>query len=299
MLIDDHVHVTPSRTTTRANGETYATPAQLIDMMDADGVDRAVLLPGASPECGHRRVSTEDVLGICAVYPQRFIPFCNVDPRMDTNSPAANFTRLLGFYKDAGCKGVGEICANLYFDDPLVENLFAHCQACEMPTMFHIGPQVGACYGLVDDPGLPRLEGALGKFPELILIGHSQPFWAEISGDLDPAQRNTYPQGAVVPGGRLPEMFERWPNLHGDLSAGSGFNAISRDPEFGYAFMDKLQDRLFFGTDICSPKDKRPLPGYLRDALEQGHITQEVFDKIAWKNLNRVLGLGLAGEPRP
>lgn len=292
MLIDDHVHVTKSRTTRRKDGDTYCTPEQLIEKMDALGIDRAVILPRVSPECGVRVVTVEDVLEICAVYPQRFIPYCNLDPRWDTNSPEADLTRYLSFYKDAGCKGVGEVVPNLPFDDPLMENLFAHCQACEMPVMFHIAPAVGGYYGIMDDLGLPRLERALNKFPDLIFIGHSQPFWAEMSADLAPEQRNTYPKGPVTPG-RLVQLFERYPNLYGDLSAGSGHNAISRDPEFGYELMDRFQDRLFFGTDICCPKDEPKLPDYLRQSLSHEHITQEVFDKIGWKNLDQVLGLGI------
>lgn len=295
MIIDDHLHVTQSCTTTRKNGSTYATPPRLIEMMDEQGIDAGILLPSVNPECADRFVTVEDVLEICAVYPGRFIPFCNLDPRMDTNSASADMTRFLSYYKDAGCKGVGEICANLPFDDPLVDNMFAHCAACEMPVIFHVGPKVGGCYGLYDEPGLPRLEAMLQKHPELILVGHSQPFWAEISGDLEPGERNGYPKAPVAPGGRLTELFERYPNLYGDMSAGSGHNAVSRDAEFGYGFMDQFQDRLFFGTDICSPTDKRLLLPYLRDALDQGHISQTVFDKLTFGNANRVMKLGFRG----
>ena len=294
MLIDDHVHVTTSRTTRRKDGETYCTPSKLIEMMDGLGVDKAVLLPRVSPECGARVVTVEDVLEICAVYPDRFIPYCNLDPRWDTNDANADLSRYLRFYKEAGCKGVGEVVPNLPFDDPMMENLFAHCQDFEMPVMFHVAPKLGGAYGIMDDPGLPRLEKALAKFPDLLFIGHSQPFWAEIGGDLDPAQRNTYPKGPVVAGGRLVELFERYPNLYGDMSAGSGFNAISRDPQFGFEFMERFQDRLLFGTDICCPKDKPQLPAYLRDQHEKGSISTQVFEKIGWRNADRILGLGLA-----
>ncbi len=293
MLIDDHVHVTWSRTTRRPDGETFCTPEQLLEKMDADGVDKAILLPTVSPECSTRIVTTEDCLAICAVYPDRFYTFCNMDPRWDTNSDQADFGRLLNWYKEAGCKGVGEMCANLPFDDPLVANMLKHCEECEMPLMFHIGPRLGGCYGLYDEPGLPRLERMLQQFPSLVFVGHSQPFWAEISGDLKPEERNSYPKGPVAPGGRVVELLERYPNLYGDLSAGSGFNAIHRDPKFGYEFLDRFQDRLFFGTDICCPKDNMPHAAYLRDAREKGFISDEVFEKIAWRNANRVYKLGL------
>lgn len=292
MLIDNHVHVTPSRTTRRKDGDTYCTPSKLIEMMDELGIDKAVLLPRVSPECGVRVVTVEDVLEICAVYPDRFIPYCNLDPRWDTNDEKADLSRYLKFYKEAGCKGVGEVVPNLPFDHPMMSNLFAHCQDFEMPVMFHVAPSLGSAYGIFDDPGLPRLESALAKFPSLIFIGHSQPFWAEIGADLDPAKRNTYPKGPVTPG-RLVELFERYPNLYGDLSAGSGFNAISRDPEFGFEFMARFQDRLLFGTDIANPVMDAPLVGFLKDAADAGHITQEAYEKIAWRNADRVLGLGI------
>ncbi len=293
MLIDDHVHVTRSRTIRRPDGDTFCTPDKLIEKMDEDGVDKAVLLPIISPECRSRWVTTEDCLEICAVYPDRFYTFCNLDPRMDTYGEKADFSRYLTWYKEAGCKGVGEVTANLPFDDPLVANMFKHCEACEMPVMFHVAPRIGGCYGLYDELGLPRLEKMLQAFPNLVFIGHSQPFWAEISAGLTEPERNGYPKTPVQPGGRLVELLERYPNLYGDLSAGSGFNSISRDPAFGYEFMDKFQDRLFFGTDICCPRDNMPHARYLRDAREKRLISTKVFEKIAWRNANRVLKLGV------
>ena len=56
MIIDDHLHVTQSCTTTRKNGSTYATPPRLIEMMDEQGIDAGIL-----PATAHLReaVSTE------------------------------------------------------------------------------------------------------------------------------------------------------------------------------------------------------------------------------------------------
>ena len=47
-----------------------------------------------------------------------------------------------------------------------------------------------------------------------------------------------YPDGPVAPGGAIDTLMDKYPNLHGDLSAGSGAGAISRDPEFGRAVSD-------------------------------------------------------------
>jgi predicted TIM-barrel fold metal-dependent hydrolase len=239
-------------------------------------------------------VSTEEVVAMVAAHPDRLIPFCNLDPRMGRNDPTTDFSHFLTYYREAGCKGVGEFMPNLPFDDPMVWNVFEHCQAQRMPVLFHIGPQVGGCYGLVDDLHLPKLEASLRRFPDLVLIGHSQPFWSEIGPDVTTETRNTYPKGKVREGGRVPELLGRCPNLYADLSANSGFNAISRDPEFGYGFLERFQDRLLFGTDTAAPDQDAPLPDYLRCAAADGHISQEAFEKIAWRNADRLLGLGLA-----
>jgi len=294
MLIDIHTHVTPSQTVTRSDGTTYCTPEVLLSKLDEAGIDKAVLLPMPIPEGNHRHVSSEEVMEIAARYPDRFIPFCNLDPRAIDNSPDSDFMPHLEYYKAAGCKGVGEMTANLAFDDPLVENLLRQCEAAEMPILFHIGPRFGKCYGLVDDLGLPKLEGTLRKFPNLIVIGHSQPFWSEISADVTVETRNTYPKGKVTPG-RVPELLRKHGNLYGDLSAGSGFNAVNRDPEFGYRFLEEFQDRLLFGTDICAPQNDTPLVRLLNAAVEEGRISRVAFEKIAWRNADRILGLGISG----
>ena len=66
---------------------------------------------------------------------------------------------------------------------------------------------------------------------------------------------------------------------------------MSRDPAFGYRFLDEFQDRLFFGTDICAPTNQTPLVGFLRDAVDGGHISRACFDKITFRNAVRLLGL--------
>ena len=293
MFIDDHLHTVCKKYATRPEACNFASPEELIDLMDRTGVDMGVLLPVVHAECGLQYSTTENILDICRVYPDRFIPFCNIDPRWNHNSANTDFMPLLMYYKEQGCKGVGEICANIPFDDPRTMNLFKQCQACDIPALFHMGFQEGGCYGLVDDLHLPRLETCLKAFPKLTVIAHSQTFWAEISGDLKGEDRNIYPKGPVVEGGTVPRLLRTYPNLYCDISAGSGYNALTRDPDFGYAFMNEFQDRLFYGTDTCSPDQRHRHAEFLRQACSEGHITEEVLDNIAWRNLNRVLGLGI------
>ena len=292
MLIDIHVHTSRTTGITRPNGTRYPTPEELVGMMDKAGIDKAVVLCGVIPECRYVYVPPEEVLATCAAYPERLIPFLSLDPRMLTNDTNADFQPLLAHYKELGCRGVGEYAPNIPFDDPLNMNLFGHVEEAGLPLTFHIAPVIGGCYGCYDELGLPRLENVLKSFPELILLGHSQPFWAEISADVSEENRNTYPEGPVTPG-RVVELMERYPNLHGDLSAGSGLNAISRDPEFGFRFMEKFQDRLLFGTDIANVPQELPIVDYFRGLKEEKRISEEAYEKITWRNASRLLNLGV------
>ena len=60
---------------------------------------------------------------------------------------------------------------------------------------------------------------------------------SEISGD---DEHGGYPAGPV-PGGRVVELMRKYPNLLGDLSAGSGLNAIMRDRKFGISFLNDFR----------------------------------------------------------
>ena len=270
----------------------FITLEELLDRMGKESIDMAAILPLQSPESTIETVSTREVLEMYKRYPSKIIPFCNPDPRLYLgNKRALEF--ILEEYKKMGCKGVGEVTANIYFDDPRALNLFDICERLQLPILFHIGPKLNGYYGLVDDLGLPRLEKVLKMFPNLIFIGHSQPFWAEISGDLKPEERNRYPKGKVKPGGRVVELLRNYPNLYADLSAGSGYNAISRDKEFGIWFLEEFKDKLLFGTDIDVPNQEVPQLAYLKKLLNEGEISRNTYDKIMYRNAINILKINI------
>jgi len=268
-----------------------ATPEQLLVQHDRIGVERAVLMAGVNPECQSRAQSVEEVMEIAKAFPDRFIPFCNVDPRALTNSADAPLGDVLRYYRDQGCRGIGEVCANLPFLHPMVQNLFRHAEDVRLPLTFHMSPQIGGFYGLYDEPGLPQLERCLQLFPKLKFLGHSQPFWAEIARLQTPASRYGYPKGPVTEEGSVPILMRRYPNLYGDLSARSGHNALARDKAYAAQFLNEFQDRLLFGTDICQAGEPTPLVDLLLETRSSGAIGEEVFDKIARGNALKLLSL--------
>ena len=151
--IDLHVHATKTRGLPRENGENMPIPSELMEMYRVLGIEKGVLLPEINVECAYDTATNREVHEIASEYPETFSWFCNIDPRQGSNSPQTDFSHFLRYYKGLGAKGVGEISANVYFDDPRLLNLFAHCEAFDMPVLFHIG-NLGGDYGIVDDFGL-------------------------------------------------------------------------------------------------------------------------------------------------
>ena len=293
MFIDIHVHVTrlPGPTRPGASEPVFATPDQLIARYDAIGVEKAILLPLVHPECMHMCQSNEEIVEIAERYPDRFVPFCNIDPRAMSDSHDAPLGHLLRHYQAQGCRGIGEVCANLPFLDPRVQNLFRHVEEVGFPLTFHVAARIGGIYGLYDDPGLSQLEVSLQRFPKLPFLAHSQSFWAEMAPLETPADRYGYPRYPIRQEGVVPKLMRRYPNLYGDLSAGSGHNALARDPEYAVRFLNEFQDRLLFGTDICAPSTPTPLVDFLLELREEGRISEAVFQKVARENAIKLLGL--------
>lgn len=293
--IDIHAHaslfsdmIPPDSST----GQPYCSGEQVLAFYDTLDIEKGVLLPIVSPEGAFATMSNEECKLIADRYPDRFVWFCNVDPRSMRNDSTCKLSYMLEHYQKMGAKGVGEVTANIYADDPKMQNLWSYCQQNGMPLLFHLSPKIGFNYGMVDDLGLPRLEKMLKKYPRLKVIGHSQPFWAEMSADLTEETRNAYPTGKVTPG-RLVQLMHECENLYCDLSAGSGGNALMRDPEHAVQFLNEFQDRILYGCDICAVGNTHPFP--LRDFLDNlkktGAISETVYRKVCRENACKILGL--------
>ena len=291
MFIDIHAHAYRRHPGPLRNGKQwFSTPEQVLARYDEHGIAQGVLLPLVSPEV-YLPQANEEILEIAETFPDRFIPFCNIDPRALTNSVDAPLGGLLRHYRDQGCRGIGEVMPNLPFLHPMVQNLFKHAEDVGFPLIFDISAQIGLDYGLYDDPGLPQLETCLQRFPNLPILGHGPAFWAEIARLDTPGDRNGYPHYPVREEGVVPRLFRRYPNLYGDLSAGSGANALTRDRDYAVTFINEFQDRLLFGTDICAPDQPFPQLEFLLELRDAGTIGADIFSKVAADNAVRLLGL--------
>jgi predicted TIM-barrel fold metal-dependent hydrolase len=259
---------------------------EMLPHLDNQGIEKGIVLPAG--ENNKPLGSNETARLIAEAKPDRYAWMCTLDPV----EPETIYDRLMR-YKSQGAVGIGELMINKPLNDPFLDALFQAAGELDLPVTFHMSPEEGFSYGVVDHPGLPLLEQALQRFPHTRFVGHSGVFWAEMSADapVDRDGRNGYPGGSVVPGGRVPELFEKYPNLYGDLSATSGGNAILRDEAFGLAFLECFQDRLFFATDMVNTGMVFPLGSWLDEMAKQGKLSEKAYRKICRENAARIYGV--------
>ena len=285
MKTDLHLHLTPWQLPKLGKLD-LASGKNMLSHLDALGIRKGVLMSSAEKGLpfGTNRANRK----ICEKFPERYAWMCAVDPK--GKEPV--YDRLARF-KSQGAIGIGELTVNRRLDDPFFRELFAAAEKLNMPVTIHMSPEVGYSYGVVDDPGLPLLEQVLKTYPNLMILGHSQTFWIEMSADApkEKEARNQWGDGPVIPGGRVPELFEKYPNLYGDLSANSGSRAIMRDEKFGLAFLERFADRLFFATDMVNRDMVFPLGAWLDEKAASGDLSREAYEKIIRTNAQRIFGV--------
>ena len=283
--IDLHLHLTPFQIP-KLGKMNLTSGTNMLPHLDELGIEKGVLM--SSAEKGLPFGTNKANRAICDKHPDRYAWMCALKP----DHPETVYERL-AMYKSQGAIGVGELTTNRRLDDPFLQALFAAAEKLDMPVTIHMSPEVGYSYGVVDEPGLPLLEQVLKTYPKLKILGHSQTFWIEMSGDAptEKAARNQWGQGPVVPGGRVPELFAKYPNLYGDLSANSGSCAIMRDEAFGLQFLETYADRLFFATDMVNKDMVFPLGAWLDEMAASGKLSRGAYEKIVRENARRIFGL--------
>lgn len=276
-FIDVHTHIGKVWNTTKD-----LTVDDLLRWMDEHEVARAVVLPLVSPESSSYLITNDFVLAHTKPHRDRLIPLCCMDPRTSFTGGSKELEAMLQKWVDQGAKGFGEHKVGLPIDHPRSMRLYAVCGRMGLPVLFHLDEQRNT-----DAPGLPGLEKALKEHPDTTFIGHGPGWWASISGDVKDADLGKYPNTPVAPGGAIERLMDAYPNLYGDLSAGSGAGALQRDLKFAREFFTRRADRLMFGTDYLSPG--QPVPQF--EVLRQLELPADVAAKVFHENARRLLKL--------
>jgi uncharacterized protein len=276
-VFDIHFHLRPQ-------------PASNIAHLDGAGVTKANLLT--------RGAVVEQVNALQAAAPARFTWFNSYD----VTKPDAEqvLTRAV---KD-GAQGFGEMKFHVAADGPELGRMYALAADLRVPILIHFQevdhfPNEGTW-----STGFAKtFASVLKAYPRTTFIGHADAFWANVSAGYH--NEAAYPTGPITRGGVTDQWLGDYPNLFGDLSANSGNNALSRDPEFTADFLKRHQDKLVFGSD-CGCADghgggvsQGNNPAAARMAakcvaretltLLQRSASSEVFQKLVWGNVHRLL----------
>jgi predicted TIM-barrel fold metal-dependent hydrolase len=206
-------------------------------------------------------------------YPERFVVGYCPNPRW----PEAP-DMLRAAYHMHGARVCAEWKYHLLFDDPRCLEVFRVAGELKMPVVLHLDvPYLKNQEGKMEyfegwfGGAIDNLERALVACPETIFIGHAPGFWREISADAAECP-DMYPDGPVAMTGRLYGLFDRYPNLYADMSAGSGLTALKRDPEHAVGFVRRYADRLLFGRDYYG--------GDLLEFLQTLDLDDSIREKI-------------------
>jgi predicted TIM-barrel fold metal-dependent hydrolase len=129
----------------------------------------------------------------------------------------------------------------------------------------------------------------LERHPKTTFIGHAQTWWANVDKHHED-QAVLYPKGKVTPGGITDRYLSDYPNMYGDLSAGSGLNAFTRDEDHAREFMQRHQDKLLYGSD-CNDlvgTGAKCSGAQMIAAIRRLSPSKEIARKLLYQNAKRV-----------
>lgn len=225
---------------------------ELIAHQQNMGVSQTILLPSGTPVI---RASThegrsnglestcagvDDCAALARRLPNQFWFASNEVPDLE-GAP-----QVIERYLKAGAVCVAEQKFGVECDGSEMQAIYKLAASYQVPILMHWQFQ---SYNY----GYDRFYKMLEKHSRTIFVCHAQTAWAHIDKNYVDEASNLYPRGKVTPGGWTDRYLSDYPNFFADLSADSGYNALTRDRDFTRGFFLRHQDKLMFGSD-CSDK---------------------------------------------
>lgn len=254
---------------------------EMIANMDKCGIDKTWLLTVETPD-NEKNVTMKTTKPL--PFPSsinfddkdhRFIIGYAPDPRK-----ADSIFRMEEAIALYGVSVYGVMKFRMCYDNAEAISMFKFCARRRIPVIVEME------YGILGESNTPFLdfwygggidafEQALKRCPDTVFFGHSQGFWAHISGD-DLYNKAYYPKAPIVPGGKLIKLLHTYDNFYLDLSGSSALNALKRDVSFTKELLDEFQDRTCFGRDT--------LDNSMQEFLNSLGLKKQILDKIYDKN---------------
>lgn len=267
------------------------TSEQLLQHQRAMGVTRTILLPagreverasthfgksnGLAARCG----GNQTVVDFCHRHPDEFVFGANeVSDLPEARTEIEKYLKL-------GGRIIGEQKFSVACDSNYIDLIAGLAQDYGVPVLLHFQHDT---YNL----GFERFHKVLEKFPKVNFIGHAQTWWANIDKDHKD-QSVLYPKTKVTPGGITDRYLKDYPNMYGDLSAGSGLGALIRDEDHTRWFLERHQDKLLYGSDCADTIGRGPgcQGAQTLAALRRLAPTKSIERKLLHGNASRLFRL--------
>jgi predicted TIM-barrel fold metal-dependent hydrolase len=275
---------------------------EVVAAMDALNLRVIVQARGSSGE----RLTSQIEAVRAAGYQDRFVFFTTLDLRDVRPGSGARIAAQLEDDVAAGAVGIGEISKSfglftmkadgtrLTMDDPELDVVWETAGRLGIPVFIHTGDPA-EFFEPHDLQNERWLEMAI--FPNRQLNDRSRfPTFDELMAERDRmiakhpnttwvlAHMSWYTQDL----GRLGELFDRFPNVHGEL--GAVLYDLGRQPRFAKAFFEEYKDRILFGKDSFQPAE---YPYYWRVFETEDEYFDYYRDYHAfWK----LYGMGLSDD---
>lgn len=219
----------------------------LVAHQRAMGITQTILLPAGTPAFGMsthmgktnglqaKCTGNEDCYAVSQKYPGEFTFGSNEVPDL------ANAVEEIEKYLKLGAKVIGELKFGLDCDSKEMQRIYQLAQAYNVPVLMHWQFQMF-------NFNFERFPKMLEKYPKVNFIGHAQTWWANIDKNHND-QTVLYPNTRVTPGGLTDRLLSDYPNMYGDMSAGSGLLSMTRDEDHARDFIRRHQDKLLYGSD--------------------------------------------------
>ncbi len=255
------------------------------------GVTTTILLPAGTPAFGfstHKGVSNglqaqssgnEACFALAEKYPEAFKFGANEVP--DLPGAIAEIEK----YLKLGAPIIGESKFGLECDAPEMQAIYQLARKYKVPVLMH-------WQYTMYNYAFYRFHTMLEKYPDVNFIGHAQTWWANI--DKNHSDQNVlYPKTRVTPGGLTDQLLTNYPNMYGDMSAGSGLNALLRDEAHARGFLERHQGKLLYGSDCVDSVGRGPECQGARTiaAIRRLAPTKTIERKLLYENAKRLFRL--------
>jgi predicted TIM-barrel fold metal-dependent hydrolase len=253
----------------------------------AMGITRTILLPAGRPVSSastHNGLANglqAQCLGnafchrFAKAHPRHYLfAACEVPDLPDAAQEIEKYLKLGGM-------AIAELKFGVECDSPEMQKLYQVAADYRVPVLMHWQHQMyNYCF--------ERFYMMLEKYPKTTFIGHAQTWWANIDKNHSD-QSVLYPKGKVTPRGITDRYLGDYPNMYGDLSAGSGLNALTRDEDHAREFIKRHEDKLLYGSDCndLEGKGSKCSGAQMIAAVRRLAPSKDVARKLLYRNAKR------------